>query len=253
MNKIIYRTFAIIIAVAMAISCLKNSGYESKYPAVVTFDNVVSGMDKDELFGEDKIVFGSFAGYDLLFVGQTDEEKTDFTGFSLSYATAKDDGYDGLYSANADTASSYEVFALFHNSPEIKTENHHIVFGYAEYDACTCTPVACMVNNTKYVADRIAEYNSQHEEPIEMKLTATGYAGENETGKAEILLAGPSSETETGDSIVSTWTPLELDELGNVDYIDFSITFSDESQTTIPEYFCMDDFMANVYIKIAAE
>ena len=79
---------------------------------------------------------------------------------------------------------------------------------------------------------------------------ATGYAGGKETGSADILLAG---RVEQKDSIVSTWTAFDLQKLGNVEYIDFNIDFSDKDQNVIPEYFCLDRLVSKVHILIPAE
>ena len=120
-----------------------------------------------------------------------------------------------------------------------------------------------------------------------MTLTATGYLNGVETGSADILLAGPEgsidkdeeSDESTGSAeksgsadedgaeeetpeeetpassgdIMNEWTRFDLSELGNIEYITFSLSFSDKSQTEIPEYFCMDNFVANVHILIPAE
>ena len=107
-----------------------------------------------------------------------------------------------------------------------------------------------MVNNTKYVADRIAEYRETTGQ-IEMKLTATGYSGGEATASAEIMLASNLKQVTDGrDSTMYTWTKLDLSALGNVDYIDFTLSFSDGNQTTIPQAFCLDDFYANIHILV---
>ena len=170
----------------------------------------------------------------------------------------QDEGYDARFSVNAETAYSGEVFALFHNNPEIKATSSGLQSDYHVFFATTqgtCTPVSCMVNNTKQVAEGIAEYNGSHEQPLTVTLKATGYAGGAETGSAEIMLAGErdqedASETSPRDTVVSTWTSFDLSKLGNVEYIDFSMTFSDETQTSVEKYFCMDDFWANIHISM---
>ena len=84
-----------------------------------------------------------------------------------------------------------------------------------------------------------------------MKLTATGYASGAKTGSSEILLASNAKQVTDGrDSTMCTWTKLDLSALGNVDYIDFTLSFSDENQTTIPQSFCLDDFYANIHILV---
>lgn len=245
-----------------AISCLKGGGYESSYQASITFEQFSPAWDNSsyegEFYGDDKVNYqNSVVVTDLGFNCIYDEDKDDYTGFALSMATAEDTGYEGRYSANADGGSSGDVFLLFHNDPEIRPEESqvdpvpHVVF-YGAYSG-TCTPVSCMVNNTKMVADRIAEYNAAHEKGIEIKLKATGYASGTETGSAEVVLASPGAAKEGKDSIMSKWSLMDLKKLGNVEYIHFSLSFSDTEQTEIPEYFCLDDFRADIHISIGAE
>ena len=71
-------------------------------------------------------------------------------------------------------------------------------------------------------------------------LTATGYLDGKETGKAEIYLA---DFRDSKDSVVTSWTPFALNKLGNIEYIDFELT---SSKTEVPQYFCLDNFYANI-------
>ena len=195
---------------------------------------------------------------DLGFNVMLNDPKTDYSGFAISVASPGSD-YDGsLFQVNSvrnesgsGTTSGSNVFTVFHRDPGINPEDfHHILFLRSENG--TCTPLSCLVNNTRVVADSIASYNSAHEQPLEMVLTATGYAGGSETGSAEIMLAGArenaDSETSPRDTVVSSWTSFDLSPLGNVEYIDFTVSFSDPEQTSVAEYFCMDDFLANIFI-----
>ena len=244
------RMSAIAAAMILAASCMNDVGYETTYTAGISFDNF--GYGDDDIYGEDKLFFGSYLiSDDIVFASKTDESVTDFNGFGLSKATSKDEIADGRYSVNAESASSGSAFALFHNTSYIEPLDQHIIFARAGYG--TCSPVSCMVNNTKLVADMIQMYNSQNDESIGVTLTATGYAGGSETGKATISLAIPGETPEARDSIMSSWTLFDLSDLGNVEYISFNMEFSDATQTMIPQYFCLDDFVANVHVKIAAE
>lgn len=290
------RLIVILLSAVSAVSCLKGGGYESSCQLVATFDGFSEAWDKNyyngEFYGDDKAFFeGAITENNLvIFNCLYEKDMNDFSGFGLSLVTVKDEGYDARFSVNAETAYSGEVFALFHNNPEIKATSSGLQSDYHVFFATTqgtCTPVSCMVNNTKLVADGIAAYNAAHETPIEVTLTATGYLNGVETGSADILLAGPEgsidkdeeSDESTGSAeksgsadedgaeketpeeetpassgdIMSEWTRFDLSELGNIEYITFSLSFSDKSQTEIPEYFCMDNFAANVHILIPAE
>lgn len=244
---------------AISVSCLKGTQYESSYQLRSTFEDFDPSMADDEFWGPGLVNYDApFLYGDVAFNSATDEGKSAFTGFAVSQAVYDEENpeallNDGLYSVNCKTGSAGSAtFAVFCDTPGIpavdKEDFHHIVFMMPGYGSCT--PVSCMVNNTKYVADRIAEYRETNGQ-IEMKLTATGYASGAKTGSSEILLASNAKQVTDGrDSTMCTWTKLDLSALGNVDYIDFTLSFSDGNQTTIPQSFCLDDFYANIHILV---
>ena len=260
MAKRIFKGILLMAALsAVAVSCLKGGSYESSYTACLTFEEFDESYMDEDIYGEDGAFFENpFIMGDLGFNVILNDPKTDYSGFAISVASPGGDykgspfevNYDEEQSGSGTTAGS-NVFTVFHHDPEITMENfHHILF--IRYGNGTCSPLSCLVNNTKMVADSIASYNSRHEQPLGVILTATGYADGSQTGSAEIMLAGArentASETSPRDTIVSTWTPLDLSPLGSVEYIDFTLSFSDPEQTSVAEYFCMDDFSANVHI-----
>lgn len=244
---------------AISVSCLKGTQYESSYQLRGTFEDFDSSMADDEFWGPGLVNYDApFLYGDVAFNSATDEGKSAFTGFAVSQAVYDEENpeallNDGLYSVNCKTGSAGSAtFAVFCDTPGIpavdKEDFHHIVFMMPGYG--TFTPTSCMVNNTKYVADRIAEYRETTGQ-IEMKLTATGYSGGEATASAEIMLASNLKQvTDGADSTMCTWSRLDLSSLGTVDYIDFAISFSDASQTTIPQSFCLDDFIGNIHIVV---
>ncbi len=242
--------FVILTAAAVSVSCLNSVGFESKFQANVTLDEFTDTSEGDIFEGGKVCLDRSFLSQSILLCNKASEDNTyDFGGFALSKATSKDEleVQDERYAVNCESAASGTVFAVFHNNPDVELGQHIIFYDY-QYQMSTCLPVSCMVNNTKTVAESIKKYNETHDTPLEVKLTATGYtASGTETGSADILLAGPGKTGEARDSIVSSWTVFELKKLGDIDYIKFDIEFSD--QVSIPELFCMDNFVADVYIK----
>lgn len=160
------------------------------------------------------------------------------------------------FTVNSDSASSGVVFAVFHDNPSLPMAegNRHIMFMQPYYG--TCTPVSCMVNNTKRVADQIAAYNDKNSAQIEVRLTATGYLDGAETGTASILLAGEYEDEKTDTKayvILDEWTAFDLSGLGNIDSIDFGITVPAGAESAVESYFCLDDFVANINIFIPGE
>jgi len=68
------------------------------------------------------------------------------------------------------------------------------------------------------------------------KVVATGYNGETETGKADIMLA-------EGDKVVETWTSADLSSLGAVTKVTFTFDGSDMGDWGLntPKYFAFDN------------
>lgn len=228
------RLYLLIILVPVVVSCLQKSTYRMSGPLNVDFE--LDGVD----FGEDSVYFESAvsAGNILYFANKV--EGGNFGGFALSIAKNRTDEY-GPYSVyDSDAAYGSDGFLLFRNTPSLMPE-HHIIFMQPDYG--TCSPVLCMVHNTTLVAKTILEGENKFERDDWLKLTATGYAGDTVTGTAEIYLADYREK----DSLITTWTAFDLQKLGNIEYIDFSLS-SSKPDGVVPEYFCMDNFYANIDI-----
>lgn len=130
------------------------------------------------------------------------------------------------------------IYTVYNQNPdEALMPEHGIHFPYTSNGSCILN--GCFITNTVEVADYIKE---NFETGDRMTLKATGYLNGNKTGETEFLLADFSAEK---DSIVSIWTPFELEKLGSVEYVDFEIVSTKEGA---PAYFCMDNLTYSVEI-----
>lgn len=171
-------------------------------------------------------------------------------------------------------------YAVFYNSPEEMPE-HDVVF--MQINGGTWTPKSCMIANTAFTVARAtgldisnypesyAEYpeyqfkrhvpavpgpednpdgGTEEQEGDYIRIVAKGYKGDSkqETGKAEIYLVDFIDGQE--DSVMTSWTRLDLSKLGEVDCIDFDVEYSNPiAEAGFPVYFCLDNLVSSVYIK----
>ena len=112
-----------------------------------------------------------------------------------------------------------------------------MLFLIEEHGACQAQ--YCFVNNTSYVAYKVAQTFQPGDR---LTLKATGYLKGAKTGEASMLLADFSAQK---DSIVCNWTAFDLSKLGVFDAIDFDLSSTKEE---VPGYFCMDHFTAQITI-----
>lgn len=98
--------------------------------------------------------------------------------------------------------------------------------------------VECYVTNATYAYLAMKNGNDfarQFTEKDWFKLTITGYNGQKETGRTDIMLA-------EGTSLVDSWQQVDLSKLGKVTSIVFTLTSTDNSEwgMNTPSYFCLD-------------
>lgn len=251
------KIFLILSLVVSLGSCIKDGEFTDTRPVYVTFE--YAAMDYPKVFGADSLFFESEQGYGvgwqyMAFLHKVDTVNWNFEGgFALSHLKGSSfDPTDSLSLAQSDslmfardrfrvnvpTSQMSGTYAVFYGNPdETKMPAHEMEFLAVKYG--TCSPLVCFVNNTKYVAYKIA---NTFEEGDRLTLKATGYLNGIKTGEESIALA---EFTAKKDSIVSTWTKFDLSGLASVDFVDFEVVSTREE---VPAYFCMDDFVASVTV-----
>ena len=251
MKKII---IAFVAAFAFA-SCLPEAEFTQTVPVYANFENSGLTFDADSLFY--KSIFGEgFAwGGAIGFLHKVDTATWTFEGGTLlSYqkgclydpadtvALSKSDSLvfaQDRFRVNSKRDSvGNNTYAVYYGNPDPgMMPAHDIEFLLKENG--TCQVYQCFVNNTSYVAYKVAKTFQPSDR---LTLTATGYLKGNKTGDVSINLADFSAQK---DSIVSTWTSFDLSRLGAVDYIDFNVT---STKKEVPAYFCMDYLVASVTV-----
>ena len=255
------KTLFIFIALFSLASCLKDGGFTDTRPVYATFE--YSGMDYTKLFGKDSLFFESDAGYGLgweymAFLHKVDTSVTDNWifqgGVMLSYLKGKTfDPTDSLSMAQSDSLMYADnrfransgadplfgrTYLVYHQNPDPALMPKHDV-EFLAANVGTCQPLGCYVNNTNYVAYKVAQ---TFEDGDRLTLKATGYLKGVKTGEASMELADFSVKK---DSIVSTWTKFDLNNLANVDFVDFEVI---STKDNIPADFCLDYFVTSVTI-----
>lgn len=253
--------FIILFAVFSLASCLPEGENTRTDSLRATFE--YTRVNYSELFGEDSLFFESNMGYGLgwdymAFLHKVDTSVTDnwvFQGGAmLSYLEGMTfDPADSLSMAQSDSlmcaghrfrANSPaapllgKTYLVYHLNPDSALmPKHDIEFLATDFGTCQLTE--CYVNNTTYMAYRVA---NTFVDGDRLTLKATGYLDGAKTASAMIDLAEFSAQK---DSIVSTWTRFDLGALGNVDYVDFDVISTREG---MPADFCLDGLIALVTI-----
>lgn len=255
------KIFFVLIGAWMLASCLEEGSFTDTRPVYATFE--YSGMDYVNQFGKDSLFFESNGGYGLgweymAFLHKVDTSVTDNWAFQggvmLSYLKGKTfDPSDSLSMAQSDSLMfAYnrfranaqadplmgKTYLVYHQNPDPALMPEHDV-EFLAATVGTCQPLACYVNNTNYVAYKIAQ---TFEDGDRLTLKATGYLKGVKTGEASMELADFSAKK---DSIVSTWTKFDLNNLENVDFVDFEVV---STKADVPGDFCLDNFVTSVTI-----
>lgn len=243
---------AILLGLALS-SCIQNGEFSQTYPVEAAFEYSNPKFDKDSVFYKSEL--GNGIGWEFLgFYHNVDTTSWTFHGGALLSCQ------EGVLYSPADTVAMAKsdslVFAQDRYRVHLakdKYENSYLVY-YMNPDSSlmpahdveflaaqsgTCRAYQCYVNNTGYVAYKVAQ---TFEPGDRLTLKATGYLKGVKTGEASINLADFSAQK---DSIVSTWTAFDLTKLELFDVIDFEVV---STKKEVPAYFCMDYFIASVTI-----
>ena len=235
----------VLIALAsfvMLQSCFSEYSNQEKYTIIASFTYSGATADADSLI-RDNVGQGGYGWYDVGFMQKANQEKDYLGGFMISTMCGRAEAtetvplnYFRSYLLGKDKGNCYSVF--YDNASKEMMPEHSIMFLAKSYG--TCTVSGCYVANSEKVAHQIKE-NFQDGDGLVVR--AKGYLADKLTGKASIKLAKFTSEK---DSIVSKWTPFDLQALGNVDAIDFEVI---STNPAVEPYFCMDNFVAQIDIK----
>lgn len=254
MNSVINKLLMVICAAYSFVSCFPEAEYTHTAPVYATFEYSNPKFDIDTLFY--KSDFGYGIGWEYIgFLHNVDTVTWVFNGGMLlsgkkgslyestdSVSMAKSDSLvyaQDRFRVNSvkDTTNNNNYLVFYQNPDRSLMPAHAIEFLASDFG--TCQPVQCLVNNTAYVAYKVAQH---FENGDRLTLKAIAYQKGAKVGEATINLADFSAQK---DSIVSTWTPFDLSKLGAFDYIDFDVISTKEE---VPAYFCMDYMIASVTV-----
>lgn len=254
MKRVFYRLSVVFFAAGFLVSCLPEAEFSNTVTVNANFEYGQVNFEADSLFYKSEM--GAGIGWGALgFLHKIDTVNWTFEGGALlSYkkgclydpsdtaALAKSDSLvfaQDLYRVNSvkDTVNNNSYLVYYQNPDPAKMPKHDVVFLVENNGVCLAQQ--CFVNNTSYVAYKVAK---SFEPGDRLTLTATGYLKGAKTGEASIHLADFSAQK---DSIVCTWTAFDLTKLGSFDAIDFDLISTKEE---VPAYFCMDYFIASVTV-----
>jgi hypothetical protein len=249
MKKILFA----ILAGALLVSCDLSGSYSQTIPVYASFEYNNVKFESDSLFYKSDLGAGYGWQY-LAFYHKVDTVSWAFHG-GMMLSSKKGRLYsasDSLSMARTDSLVFAEDRFRVHSAKDANS-NSYLVH-YANPDSSlmpahdmeflatkfgTCQAYQCFVNNTGYVAYKVAQ---TFEPGDKLTLKATGYLDGRKTGEASITLAEYST---VKDSIMSRWTAFDLTKLQLFDVIDFEVI---STKKEVPAYFCLDYFMASVTV-----
>ena len=250
------KRFLLIALASVAVaSCLSDTFMEMNLTSISDFEfsDAASGFGDDSIYVENGFAGGN-RSVALYFNSARDSENGPMTGgFGMtmkrdSSMTIAEGNLYPQYTRFETSKMNNNVSAVFYDNPDdSKMPEHDIVFTEAEYG--TCTPQFCYISNTQQTVVRVKDQNSGFVEGDYIKLTATGFLNGKQTGQVEYYLADyrpAANGGEAPDSLLTSWKPLSLTKLGNVDNIDFDL---ESNKADFPLYFCLDNMVASIYIK----
>lgn len=236
------------LAVLSLTACLKGSEkWQGEAIASFQFSQSI-----EQIFGTSDFFCGPFYNSYYKFNAKGTAESFD-GGFGLGYkvdtthvtrpAGVPYSQYSVFETSGAgSTGTSANIFGIFYQNPDAsKMPEKQIEF--TEVDYGTLVMKYCYVcNSTKNVACfRGWEEGSEgFKEGDWMKLTFTGYRKGTKTADASVKLA---DFVEYPDSVVTTWTKVDLTPLGSVDEVKLSLSSNREN---VPQYVCIDAFGGEV-------
>ena len=242
--------YIILIAAAMlaVASCLNDDKHRNKYTFPIdnnfeytnlTFDPV------DSVCFQDIFVTGGFIG----FYGKMDGDEFK-GGICLSR------GVDPMLEEGGHTAKTPyhcimkpesqedETFAVFHQGSAMPEK---IIETVVPNDESTTEPTLVLINNTNGFV-QAARYGDglargAFTDKDWAAVTFTGYLKGVKTGEASLRLADYETYR---DSVITTWTPLELTSLGNIDQIGITLT---STRKDMVKDFCFDHMVFKCYFE----
>lgn len=254
MKRIFHHLVVVVLAACSFVSCFPEAEFSQTVTVAANFEYSGVDFDADSLFY--KTDRGAGIGWGSIgFLHKVDTVNWNFEGGVLlsskrgvlydpadTMALSKSDSLvfaQDRFRVNTpkDTVNSNSYLVYYQNPDSSKMPEHDVVFLIEENGACQAQQ--CFVNNTSYVAYKIAQ---TFEPGDRMTLKATGYLDGVKTGEVSMNLADFSTQK---DSIVCAWTAFDLTKLGNFDAIDFDVTSTKEE---VPAYFCMDYFIASITV-----
>ncbi len=232
------KKFIFILTVAVcAASCMKDGVISSyTYQLGANFEGYGLLNGTDSLYFEKQLGIG-MAWHDVAFYHKVNENSGEFMGgFMLSNLKSggKETSMD-RYRVNSGNSSTYLVF--YQNPSRSNMPEHAVGFLMPEFG--TCTMRYCYVNNTKEVVDAVKK-SFVAGDTLAVKMT--GYLAGKKTVEQKYILAAKS---ETKDSLVTKWSPINLSKFGSIEFIDIEMV---STNNAIPKAFCMDDMNATISI-----
>ncbi len=238
--KILRKIIIAVTAALCAVSCLdKGTAFTNAYTMDASFEYRNMFGLYDSLY-VDKNTGQGIGFQDMAFYHKLNGDGREFLGgFIASRLRGGGSSDENRFRVNSgagyNNSSTYLVF--YSNPNPSDMPKNDVAFLSGQYG--TCRMIGCYVNNTKEVYEAVKK---NFVDGDRLAIRMTGYLGGEKTGEQEFVLAEYTAEK---DSVVTSWSPYNLDKLGTIDVIDIEVI---STRSDIPAAFCMDDMFARIEI-----
>ena len=238
-------------ALPVAISCLsssKNRNYYS-FKLDTSFENIGVQFDVTDstVFAELFVPDGAPIGY----FGKVSQDNGAFLG-GFALCRGVDPVVENVHPVKTMLhciAHPYyqeeKTFAVFRDGEEMP--EYHIAMSLSN-DESYVAPQSVLLNNTNAFVNQVRcgkglDNSTMFQEGDWAAVTFTGFLKDAKTGEASLRMADFDAFR---DSVVTTWTPLDLSPLGKVDRIEIALT---SSRPGALKYVCLDHFYYDLHIE----
>lgn len=238
------------MAVILVASCEKVKNYKGDNTIAATFAYSASVLP--DTFYEDSVyVDGEFAYADILVFCNDATENTPWNGgCGLSIGADTTVLTNVIYPFRvwgSREGQGDNIYAFWHDAgnESLMPEHDFISDIYFGDEDSYVSPQIVYIKNTQQVVNEVL-YGLNIGEPFKegdyITLTFNGIYQDKASGSVSINLADFKTFR---DSVMTTWTPVDLRPLGKVDAIDFEIT----SNRNVSKDFCFDNMVFNAHVE----
>jgi hypothetical protein len=225
--------------IAIGVRPVIEGGYD-----IATFENLI---DTENSYWNGSDESGGFSSGKFYFHNDYNPDWFSWSGWAYSNQTDHSTpGWMNQYSAMIWTEENSNTYALSYASPSSRISFadslKRVVKGFFITNS---TYAALTMHHGDPYSKKFGGESGEDEDWF--KLSIEGHLGESSTGIIDYLLADYTFQDSKDDYYIQTWQWIDLETLGEVDALSFSLSSTDNGDfgMNTPAFFCMDNLYAS--------